>query len=171
MLWKTTSKEDRKPKFWGWLLSYKKNQNCWGKYVSFPPNFPPCDYTGCIKKLFPLCFLSISQLPIIRKIKFIIFFKSPFNGQFKNVQNFISRRKTHREIQQNILWIWNKNEQIWPLITSYFLTLCSPCQPFVPEIISIISMRGSRSYGMVWVTVFSTIHKHVISKAYIVCFL
>ena len=76
--------------------------------------------TGCIKKLFPLCFLSISQLPIIRKIKIMIFFKSPFNGQFKNVQNFISRRKTHREIQQNILRIWNKNEQIWPLITSYF---------------------------------------------------
>ena len=47
--------------------------------------------TGCLKKLFPLCVLSISKLPLLLKIEYISVLKSPFIGQFKNVQNFISR--------------------------------------------------------------------------------
>ena len=82
--------------------------------------------TGCLKKLFPLCVLSISQLPLLLKIKFISFLKSPFNGQFQNVQNLISRWKIHWEIHQDIHRIQNKNEQIWPYLWLYhglFLTL------------------------------------------------
>ena len=69
----------------------------------------PSLYTGCIKKLFPLCVLYISQLSFLLKIKFIRFLKSPFSGQIKNVKNFIARWKIHREIHQDIHQIWNKN--------------------------------------------------------------
>ena len=52
-------------------------------------------YTGCLKKLFPLCFLSISQLPIGQGIKSYSLLKTPLNGLFKNIQKFNSRSKIH----------------------------------------------------------------------------
>ena len=55
--------------------------------------------TGCLKKL---CFLTITQPPLLLKIQFISFFKNPLNGQFKTIQNFISRCEIHQEIHQNI---------------------------------------------------------------------
>ena len=56
-------------------------------------------YTGCIKKLFPLRFLSISQLLLGLGIISFSFLKSPFNGLIKNVKKFDSRCKICQEIQ------------------------------------------------------------------------
>ena len=42
--------------------------------------------TGCIKKLFPLRFLSISQLPLSLEIPSWAIFNSPFCVDFENVQ-------------------------------------------------------------------------------------
>ena len=56
-------------------------------------------HTGCIKKLFPFHFLSISQLLLRLGIIFFSFLKRPFNGLIKNVKKFDSRCKIRQEIQ------------------------------------------------------------------------
>ena len=54
--------------------------------------------TGCLKKLFPLRFLLISQLPLSLEIPSWVIFNSPFCVDFENVQFVIFWLNLDRDI-------------------------------------------------------------------------